>query len=51
MPEASLLKELPKKAVRLPVLGFAIRSSLRGAAALGRRGERFRDVLAALDGD
>jgi hypothetical protein len=49
--EGNLLKVFLKKAVRVPVLGLAIRSSLRGAAALGRRGGRFRDVLRALDGD
>jgi len=49
--EGGLLKAFLKKAVRVPVLGLAIRSSLHAAVALKPPGRKFSDVLRALDGE
>ena len=49
--ERDLLQAFLRKAVRVPVLGWALRSTLRGAAALSRGGRRFSDVLKVLEED
>lgn len=49
--EGGLLKAFLRKAVRVPVLGIAIRSSLHAAAALRPGAGKVRDVLKALDGE